>query len=237
MKYIFQIFILLTSFVANAQKHFVVDADAEVRTITGSFTSVKVSNAIHLYLSKGEEEAVAISATDQKYKNGIKTEVINGELIINYDGPKIWSLRNHKLNVYVSYKSLQQISASSASFVMLVGVTDLPLLSIVMSGASNIAGTLKVTEFNIKCSGASDVNIKGAAKNLYVECSGASDLNAFDLAVENCTIKASGASDVNITATKEITINASGASNVFYKGTAVVKEKNSTGASTVAKKD
>jgi Putative auto-transporter adhesin, head GIN domain len=237
MKYILQFLLLFSSFASLAQKQFVVDADAELRTITGSFTSVKVSNAIHLYLSKGEEEAIAISATSQKYKDGIKTEIVNGQLIINYDGPKIWSLRNHKLNVYVSYKNLQQIAASSASFVMFTGLTDLPLLSIIISGASNIAGTINIVDLNIKCSGASDVNIKGAAKNVNVECSGASDLNAFDLTAENCTVKASGASDVNITATKEITINASGASNVFYKGTAEVKEKNSSGASTIAKQD
>ena len=237
MKHLFQLFFLFIGFSGTAQKHFVMDADAEVRTIEGSFSSVKVSNAIHLYLSKGEDESVAISATDQKYKDGIKTEIVNGALYIYYEEPKIWSLRNHKLNVYLSYKTLQQITASSASYIMFVGVTDLPLLNIIASGASNIAGTLNITDLNIKSSGASDVNIKGTAKNVNVECSGASDLNAFDLTVENCTIKASGASDVNITATKEISIQASGASNVFYKGTAEIKEKNSSGASTVSKRD
>jgi hypothetical protein len=237
MKYIFQFFLLLSSFSAAAQKQFVLDEDAEVRTITGSFTSVKVSSAIHLYLSKGDEEVVAVSASEQKYKDGIKTEIINGELNIMYDGPSKWISNNHRLKVYVAYKTLQQITATSASNVIIAGIMELPLLNIRVSGASNIKGTLKVTDLNMKCSGASDATISGTAKNVNVECSGASDLNAYDLSSETCTVKASGASDVNITATKEITINASGASNVYYKGSAELKEKNSTGASTIAKRD
>jgi hypothetical protein len=238
MKHLFQIvFLLITTFSAAAQKQFVVDADAEVRTITGSFTSVRVSNGIHLYLSKGDEELVAISATEQRFKDGIKTEIENGELHIFYDGVKSWTGKSQKLTVYVAYKKLEQITASSAANVLLAGITELPLLNIKLSGASDLKGQINVTDLNVKCSGASDIKLSGNAKNMNIECSGASDVNAYDLTVENCTIKASGASDVNITATKEITSNASGASNIFYKGTADIKEKNSSGASTIAKKD
>jgi Putative auto-transporter adhesin, head GIN domain len=238
MKYIFQFILLLSSFSVVAQKQFVVDEDAEVRNITDSFSSIKVSGGIHLYLSKGDNEQLAVSATKQKLKDGIKTEVIDAVLHISYSGSHISSLRNSKLNVYVAYKKLQQISASSASFVMITGITTLPTLSINMSSAAFlIANNIDIADLNLKCSGASDISLKGNVKHLQVECSGASDLNAYNLSSETCTVKASGASDVNITATKEITINASGASNVFYKGTAEVKEKNSSGASTISKRD
>jgi hypothetical protein len=237
MKYFFHLFFLVFSFTATAQKQFVIDADAEVREITGSFTSIKVSNAIHLYLSKGDAEVIAVSASEQKFKDGIKTQIDNGELYIYYDGPSKWISNNHKLNVYVAYKNIDQLTASSASNVLIAGIMELPLLNIRLSGASDLKGTINVTDLNIKCSGASDTKLSGNAKNMNVECSGASDIYAYDLLVENCIIKASGASDVNITATKEITINASGASNVSYKGSAELKEKTSSGASTIAKRD
>jgi Putative auto-transporter adhesin, head GIN domain len=237
MKYIFSIFFLIISFFANAQKQLVVDADAEVRDIVGSFTSIKVSSAIHLYLSKGETEVIAVSASEQKYKDGIKAIIENGELLIYYDGPNKWISNNHKLNVYVAYKNLEQLTVSSASNVLIAGIMELPMLSIRLSGASELKGTINITELTIKCSGASDTKLSGNVKNITVECSGASDVNAFDLSAENCIVKASGASDVNITATKEITVNASGASNVFYKGTAELKEKNSSGSSTILKKE
>ena len=66
---------VIISWTANAQKEFVVDANAEMRTISGSFHSIKVSNAIDLYLSQSDQEAIAVSASEDKYKEGIKTVV------------------------------------------------------------------------------------------------------------------------------------------------------------------
>ncbi len=237
MKYLLQIFFLITTFSAAAQKQFVLDADAEVREIYGSFTSIRVSSGIHLYLSKGDVEAIAISASQEKYKAKIKTEIENGELHIFYEGDRIWNGRNQKLNVYVAYKNLEQITATGASNVLIAGVMKLPSLNIKLSGASDFKGQLNIDNLNVKISGASDIYLSGIAKNTNIECSGASDFKSYDLTTETASIKASGASDINITVNKEITANASGASNVFYKGAAVVKEKHSSGASSISKED
>jgi Putative auto-transporter adhesin, head GIN domain len=237
MKHLLQIFFLITTLSTAAQKQFVLDADAEVREITGNFTSIRVSSSIHLYLSKGEVEAVAISASEEKYKANIKTEIENGELHIFYEGDRIWNGRNQKLNVYVAYKNLEQITASGASNVLIAGVMELPSLNIKLSGASDFKGQLSIENLNVKISGASNMHLSGNAKNTNVECSGASDFKSYDLTTGTASIKASGASDVNITVNKEITANVSGASNVFYKGAALVKEKHSSGASSFANED
>ncbi len=235
MKYLLQIILLISTFSATAQKHFVLDSDAELREISGSFTSIKVSDGIHLYLSMGDVEVVAISASDDKYKQGIKTDITNGELHIYYEGEKRWRLGSQKLNVYVACKKLEQITASGASNVLIAGVMELPLLNIKLSGASDFKGQLNIGEVNVKISGASDMRLSGTAKNINIECSGASDFKSYDLVAETCSVKASGASDVNITVNKEITANASGASNVFYKGLGEIKEKHNNGASSIAK--
>ncbi len=237
MKHLLQIFFLVTTFSAAAQKQFVVDPDAEVREITGSFTSIRVSSGIHLYLSKGDVDAIAISASKEKYKEGIKTIIENGELHIFFESLKMLMIGNQKLNVYVSYKNLEQITATGASNVLIAGVMELPSLNIKLSGASDFKGQLNIDDLNVKISGASDMKLSGIAKNINVECSGASDFKSYNLITETASIKASGASDVNITVNKEITANASGASNVFYKGAAVVKEKHSSGASSFDRED
>ncbi len=237
MKYLFQILFLLTTFTSSAQRQLVVDPDAEIRTVAGSFKSIKVSNAIHLYLSKGDKEEIAISASEQKYKDGIIITIENEELQISYAGPIKWSSNFHKLNVYVAYKNLEQVTATSASNVLLAGIMELPLLNVKLTGASVLKGQIKIAELNVKCSGASNLNLSGEATNVNIECSGASDVHAYSLAADNFTVKASGASDVTFTANKEIIANASGASNIYYKGNALLKEKNSSGASTIAKRD
>ena len=235
MKFYSTILFLFIAAFATAQKQFIVDPDAVVREISGSFSSIKISSGIHIYLSKGDEEVLAVSASNDKYKEGIKTEIINGVLNIFYAGEKIRFGNNYKLNVYIAYKKLEQIQASGASNIYIAGVMELPLLNVQMSGASEFKGEIKIDELNIKLSGASNMKLYGIAKNINIESSGASDVKGYDLVTETCNIKSSGASDVNITVTKEIFANASGASNIYYKGPAELKVKQSSGASSIAR--
>ena len=229
------IFFLLVGINAQAQKQFVVDPDAVVREISGIFNSIKVSSGIHVFLSYADTEVLAVSASEEKYRNGIKTDITNGVLHIFYMGDKIRYGNNSKMNVYVGYKNLEQLQASGASNILVTGVMELTLLNVQLSGASQLKGQLKISDLNMKLSGASEAKLSGAVKSINVECSGASDVKAYDLIAENANVKASGASDVNITVTNDMAANASGASNIYYKGTAELKLKQSSGASSVAR--
>ena len=235
MKYIIILFLLPACISAAAQKQFVVDANAETRTLTGSFSSIKVSSGIHLFLSSGDEEAIAISASEEKNKEQIKTEIENGELHIYYSGEKFHMGNNAKLNVYVAYEKLEQLKASGASDIFIAGTMELPLLNLQLSGASDMKGDVKIGELNVKLSGASDLKLTGSAKDVNIESSGASDVKGYDFTAENCNIKVMGASDVNITVTKELFVNAAGASDVHFKGPAEIKQRQSSGASSIAR--
>ncbi len=234
MKYFKIICFLLVGLNAAAQKQFVVDPDAVLRETTGSFTSIKVSSGIHVYLSKGEVEVLAVSASDEKHRDAIKTEIINGVLHV-FAGERIRYAGSAKINVYIAYKNLEQLQASGAADILVAGLMELPLLNVQLSGASQLRGQINIGELNMKLSGASEVKLTGSVKNINIESSGASDVKSYDLIAENCNVKASGASDVNITVTKELAANASGASNIFYKGTGELKIKQSSGASSVAR--
>lgn len=223
-------------FFASAQKDIINDPDAEVRSINGSFSSIKISGGIDLYLSQGDE-AVAVSASEGKYKDAIKTEVINGLLRIYFDGDKGWNnWKNRNLRVYISFKNLEKVEASGACDVKVSGVITVPSLFLNMSGASDFKGAVQVTDLKLNLSGASDVTIKGTAEKVTIESTGASDVKGYELTTDFCSAKASGASDINITVNKELTANASGASDINYKGSAVVKEQHASGASSVEKK-
>ena len=235
MKFFKIVIFFLSGLNASAQKQFVVDPDAVIREIAGSFNSIKVSSGIYVFLSYADTEVLAVSASEEKYRNGIKTEITNGVLHIFYMGDKIRYGNNSKMNVYVGYKNLEQLQASGASNIFVAGVMELPFLNVQLSGASQLKGQLKISDLNMKLSGASEAKLLGAVKTINVECSGASDVKAYDLIAENCNVKASGASDVNITVTNDMAANASGASNIYYKGTAELKLKQSSGASSVAR--
>jgi len=228
---------LIFSVVANAQKQFVVDENAEQRTLNGSFNSILVSGGIDVYLSQSEEEAIAISASENKYKDGIKTVVDNNTLKIYYDGEKNWSGKSKHIKVYISFKNLEKIDASGASDIIVAGEITVPSLLMKLSGASDFKGKLMVSTLTLDLSGASDVNLTGSASVVNIESSGASDVKAYDLTTEVCTAKASGASDVNITVSKEMYAHASGASDIYYKGTAELKDFQTSGASSIKRKN
>jgi hypothetical protein len=237
MKAIFlSIVLLIASFFTMAQKAIVNDANAEQRTLNGSFNAIKISGGIDLYLSQYETESIAVSASEEKYKEGIKTVVENNTLKIYYDGDRNWGGGNKKLKVYVSFKNLQKLQASGASDVQVAGTINVPSLSLDMSGASNFKGAVKTSNLTIELSGASDATISGAAGSVTIQSSGASDVKGYDLVTEVCNAKASGASDIHITVNKELTASASGASDISYKGTAVIKDQHTSGASSIGKK-
>jgi hypothetical protein len=222
---------------ANAQKDIVIDSNASVRTLTGEFDAIKVSGGIDLYLSQSDNVAIAVSASNENFKEGIKTEIENGTLKIFYKGEISWSKKNRKLRVYVSFKDLKKLEASGASDVTVSGSLAVSTLFIRISGASGFTGKVKTDVLKLDLSGASEAKISGTAATLVVEGSGASDVKGYDLVTDICKVNVSGASDVYITVNTELSVKASGASDISYKGNALIKDMHSSGASSIAKKD
>jgi hypothetical protein len=216
----------------RAQKTIINDPNAEVRQVKG-FHGIEVSNAINLYLSQGEEETVVVSANDLKWREFIRTEVVDGILRISLDNRK-WSRGNVKIKAYVSFTTLDKLSASGASDVFVDGVITGDHLFIDLNGASDFKGAVNVKDLRLEQSGASDAHITGAVSGLAeIHSTGASDVKGYDLAVQNCSVHASGASDIRVTVKNELTADLSGASTVYYKGDGVVKDAKTSGASAV----
>ena len=239
MKKIFFVFACIISLInVSAQKTVINDANAQARTV-GSFHGIEVSNSIDLYINQSNEEAVAVSATDNKYRDRIKTEVVNGmlKIFLEKENGFSWASGNHKMKAYVSFKMIDKLSASGSSDVYVDGSISGDNLSIHLSGSSDFKGSVKVGELSMDQSGSSDAEINGHANNLSVHLSGASDIKGFNLVVDNCTAHASGSSDLNITVNKELNVQASGSSDVYYKGSGVIKDVHSSGSSSVSKKD
>jgi hypothetical protein len=236
-KYFLSVFAMLLFIVSIAQKKIVNDPNAEARSISGSFSNISVSGGIDLFLSQYDNESVAVSASSPEIIQHIITVVENNTLRIYYDGGKGWNSGNKKMKVYVSFKTLERLTGSGASDVEIAGTIELPALKLNMSGASSFSGAVKINNLVMELSGASDIKISGSAAMVAIQSSGASDVKAYDLITDVCTAKASGASDINITVNKELNAHASGASDIYYKGDAVIKDMQSSGASSIGKKN
>jgi len=227
---------LLTGHAQN-EKNLVVDANAEVRNVSG-FSSIEVSDAIDLYISQGNTEAIAISGSSGDIKAHIKTEVRSGTLHIYFDGKglnwKRWG--NNRMKAYVTYKTLQSLEASGACNVKTTDAIKQSELKMEMSGASDFTGEIIVTKFHLSASGASNIKISGIATNASFAATGACTIKAYDLITDMCKIDASGASNIRITVNKELNASASGGSSILYKGAGLIRNISSKGGASISRK-
>ena len=234
-KLLILIAVVFAGIVSQAQKT-VYDANAEVRKVS-SFHAIQLSNAFSVIITQGSEEGVAVSASDNAETGNIKTNVENGVLKIWYDHDKKWSHKGPKLKAYISVKNLDAIKASGACDIKIEGTLNAPNLNIDLSGATDLTGKINVSDaLTAHLSGASDLNLTGIADNAKIDVNGASEMKAYDFSTSNCSIEASGASSVQITVDKELSAQISGASSVRYKGTAMIKDIKTSGASSISRK-
>jgi hypothetical protein len=235
MKKIVFLFIAALFVTALQAQKVINDPNVELRKVE-SFNAVEVSGGIDLYLSAGDE-AVAVSAKDEKVRSRMKTEVKNGVLKIYLewkDGIRLSIGSSDHMKAYVSYKTLKALSGSGGSDISVDGTIQSGSFKLDISGGSDFKGKVNVEDMEINQSGGADVNISGTARILDVHASGGSDLDGYDLVTDVCDIHASGGSDITITVNKEISAEASGASDVSWKGGASVKKANASGAGSVS---
>ena len=261
MKKILFALLLLAGFVVNAQenKSIVYDENAQQRKVP-SFTAIIVSSAIDLYLTQSNKNEVAVSATNDEIRDHIITEVVGGTLIIRLGDKGSWfSWRkwgNYKTKAYVSIKDIDALTASGASTVHLVNTIESPKMRIKLSGASDFKGNIKAgvlmyqltgasdykgevtaNSIDIDGSGASSIELIGKVDDLAIEVSGASDAKLYNLTAKGALLRASGASNIGVTVTEILRANSSGASDINYKGNPTVKESNTSGASSIRRRN
>jgi len=223
---------LAVGFICQAQVN---DPNAEVREAK-DFHGINVSSAFDVYITQSTTEAVAVSASEVKFRDRISVEVKGGILVIKYDHEGLWGKGNKKLKAYISFKNIDKLTISGACDVFIQGGLKAENLSINQSGASDLHGQIDVKKLSVDLSGASDIVVNGTATNMQIEASGASSFKGYDLQTDYCDAKASGASDINITVNKELSAQASGASDVHYKGEGLIRDIKTSGASSVSHK-
>lgn len=235
MKYFF--ICLLSAFSFHSSGQLVInDSNAELRNVP-AFSGIKVSGAITVYLTHGTQSALAVSASEEKFRDNIKTEVSNGILNISFSNNGLKFNGDKHLRAYVAFTDLSLIEASGASEIILNDIFKQSDSKIKLSGASDVRGNVAMENLFIDLSGASTTKIAGEVKNLKIEASGASDVKSYDLVTENSSVIISGASDVKLTVTNSIKAKASGASNLFYKGNPKSREISSSGASNISERN
>ncbi|RYY35930.1 MAG: DUF2807 domain-containing protein [Sphingobacteriaceae bacterium] len=216
---------LLVALVATAQTKTYTDANAKTRTLSGSFSKVSVASGVELYLTQGNEEALAVSVSDSKYEERFKTEIENGTLKIWYDN-KNWSNsdKNRKLKAYVSYKTLEALTCSSGSNTKLTNTLNTGTLALNFSSGCVFDGAINATNVTTNANSGAMVKISGKAEKLKIEVSSGANFKGDNLATSYCTASANSGGSIGIEVQKELNASANSGGDIRYTGAAVLNK-------------
>ncbi len=181
---------------------------------TESFTRVKASSGVDVFLKQGEKEPLSVEA-DENLQEYIITEVRNGELNVYTDA----NIRKaERMRVYVSIPDIKAVRSTSAGNI--IGQTPISgdRLELSASSAGDIKLEVHAKEIKLSISSSGDMTLSGDADMLDANLSSAGDLNAFDLMVREVEISVSSAGDADINVSEKITARASSAGDINYKG-------------------
>lgn len=203
---------------------------SEVRSV-GSFNGVKAAEAIDVYLKKGDKESVRVEVSGTSLSNVI-TEVSGSYLKIHMASG---NFRKTNVKAYVTYVSLGNISASSASNVFSEGVIKTSSMDVSVSSAATVELELDAGEVSADVSSAGDIVLEGRAGRLDAEASSAGDIDAYNLESGDVRARASSAGSIKVNATKSLDARASSGGDVRYRGNPMKTNTDSSSGGSVKK--
>ena len=238
MKKLLVLIVSMISLSAFAQETKVInDANAVTRTVSGSFTGISVSSGIDLYLTQGNEESIAVSASEQKHLDRLKTEIVNGTLKIYYDNKGVTWKSSGKANLkaYVSFKTLQKLHVSSGSDAVVNGSISADNFDLDVSSGADFKGAIIAKTLSVDVSSGASISISGKSDKLKVDVSSGADFKGYDLVTDYCDASASSGAGVHVTINKELNAKASSGGDIHYKGTALIRDIKTSGGGSVKK--
>lgn len=202
------------------------------RNISEDFSGVKSSAGIEVYLTQGEENKVVVE-TDENLQEYIETSISNSLLKVGTRKNIRWAKAR---KVYVTYKDLDKIEASSGSSIQSTSVIKSQNLSLKASSGAEIELEVFSQDLDLRTSSGADVKISGKASSLTAQASSGSEINAKNLLVLNCIAKASSGAEINVNVKEKIDAKASSGGEVVYYGDPTLSTSQKSSSGTVKKR-
>jgi hypothetical protein len=185
----------------------------ENREISG-FNSISASAGLNVYLTQSDDEHVVVEA-DENLMEYIITDVRGHELKCEVEGN---IRRSTKLNIYVSYKTLNNISVSSGADINTENILHSNNLSINVSSGADADLEIEAVSVNCQVSSGADVKLKGKCDHINANSSSGADIKANGLFCKSAQAIASSAGDIRLSVSESINANASSGGDIVFHG-------------------
>ncbi len=206
------------------EKHYEID----------EFNSLKLGGSLNIVLTEGDKPGLIVE-TDENLHPHINIE--SEDKVLNIYSNRDIVLRPTKLNIYITYTSLEKILTSGASKITTETLISSESFILEISGACS--GELHIETENLKTdvSGAASIRLKGTASLHNITLSGASSLKAEELITEKTVIRLSGAGSATIYASEDLDATLSGVGSIKYAGDPKTKNTNVSGIGKISSID
>lgn len=201
---------------------------SEERSVSG-FNAVAVSSGMNLYLRQGDTEYCKLE-TDDNIISQIVTEVKNEKLVIEYKNFLGGISTRKPVNVYVTVKNLNEVSASSGSRVESELINS-NSLEINMGSGSNGEFIVSTRSLDVGLSSGSQLEVSGETQSQNVDLSSGVTYNAEDLTSMNAELDVSSGAQAKIMVSDSLDVDISSGGSVEYSGSPQVTSNISSGGS------
>lgn len=184
------------------------------RAIEGDFNKIKAGSGLDVFLTKGDENKVVVEA-DENLQELIQVYNNGNELVLTVKG----NIRSSNgKNVYVTYKNLEAVKASSGADITSQNLLKSEKLTISSSSGADIDIDVFTKNLFLDSSSGADIKIRGTAVTLDAEASSGSDISAKELEVVNCKADVSSGADITVNVKETLDVEASSGGRVNYYG-------------------
>ena len=201
------------------------------RQVTADFTEVRGSAGLDVYLTQGTENKIVVEA-DENLLQFIETDIQNGRLHVTTSE----NIGQSKAkNVYVTFKDINTVEASSGAEVTANSVIKSQALNLSSSSGAELEVEVFAQDLIAKTSSGADLKISGKASNFQADASSGSELEAKNLLVINCKSEASSGAEITVNVQEKLETNVSSGGSINYYGNPISVNSNQSHSGSVKK--
>lgn len=222
----------LLCFIAVAMGTLSLKAQSTKNVAVSNFSEVSVSAGIQLLITQGSSESAKIVANSDVID---EVEITKSGSEVKVGWKSNWGFNNSRRNksakVYISYKKLNSLSASSGSSIQTENPLKTDHLSATASSGASINANVTSSDLQVEISSGATIALTGKTTNLKLQASSGASVSTANLTAEYGTAEASSGASVTVNVTKALETRASSGGNIRYKGEASLKNNSSRSGS------
>lgn len=202
------------------------------RSSSAEFSKIKVSNGLDVEIFQGEENKIILEA-DENLHELIFTEIENGVLRI-YSEKNIWKATSKK--ILVTVKNLNEINATSGSYVKNDGTFKSDTLLVIATSGANIDFAIKGNAITTVATSGADLKISGYSNNHNATATSGASIKATSLESVDVTATVTSGADIDVFASESINATATSGGGIDYVGNPKKATKKTTSGGSISNK-